>query len=65
MQKTVVVAVEVHKKHPIYSKILRNTKRVKARNEAGAKLNDSVLIQECRPYGKDVSWIITEVIKEK
>ena len=27
MQKTVVVAVEVPKKHPIYGKNMRNTKR--------------------------------------
>ena len=65
MQKTVVVTVEMHKKHPIYSKIVKNTRRFKARNETDAKLNDVVVIEECRPFAKGVSWKVVGKVKEK
>lgn len=64
MEKTVVVAVEMPKRHPLYSKTIKNTKRMKAHNELGAKLHDTVLIEETRPYSKEVCWIVTEVISE-
>jgi len=62
MQKTVVVAVEVTKKHPLYKKSMRNTRRFKARNEIGAVLGDVVRIEECRPYSKEVCWKVLEVV---
>lgn len=65
MQKTVVVAVEVPKKHPLYGKEIKNTMRFKARNEAEAKLGDMVVIEESRPYSKAVNWVVMEVIEEK
>ncbi len=65
MQKTVVVVVEMHKKHPIYSKTVKNTRRFKARNDSDAKLNDVVVIQECRPFSKDVSWKVVGKVLEK
>jgi small subunit ribosomal protein S17 len=65
MQKTVVVAVEMHKKHPIYSKIVKNTRRFKARNDSDAKLNDVVVIEECKPFSKDVSWKVVGKVMEK
>jgi small subunit ribosomal protein S17 len=65
MQKTVVVAVEMHKKHPIYSKIVKNTRRFKARNDSDAKLNDLVVIEECSPFSKEVSWKVVGKVKEK
>ncbi len=65
MQKTVVVSVEIPKKHPIYKKSIKNTKRFKARNEMNAKLGDSVKIQESRPYSKETTWEVFEVITKK
>lgn len=65
MQKTVVVAVEMHKKHPVYSKMVKNTRRFKARNESEAKLYDVVVIEECKPYSKDVSWKVVGKVKGK
>jgi len=65
MQKTVVVTVEMHKKHPVYSKMIKNTRRFKARNDTDAKLNDVVVIEECRPFSKDSSWKVVGKVKEK
>ncbi|HOS88568.1 MAG TPA: 30S ribosomal protein S17 [bacterium] len=62
MQKTVVVAVEVPKKHPIYGKNIRNTKRFKARDDIGLSIGDEVIIEECRPFSKNVSFRIVEKI---
>lgn len=64
MQKTVVVAVDVPKRHPIYKKLVKNTRRFKARNEIEAKLSDVVRIEECRPFSKEVSWQVVEVLEK-
>ncbi|EKD96135.1 MAG: 30S ribosomal protein S17 [uncultured bacterium] len=61
MKKTVVVSVEIPKRHPKYGKSIKNTKRFKARNEKSAKLGDVVLIMESRPYAKEVTWEVIEV----
>lgn len=65
MTKTVVVAVELPKRHAVYGKIIKNTRKFKARNEMNAKLNSLVTIEECNPYSKDVCWIVTEVEEVK
>ena len=65
MNKTVVVAVDVTKRHPQYGKEMKNTKRFKARNEIEAKLNDLVVIEESRPYSKEVTWVVKEIIEEE
>ena len=65
MQKTVVVAVEVPKRHPIYGKNIKNTKRFKAHNELSAKLNDEVLIEESAPISKDKSWVVIKVFTKE
>ena len=64
MDKTVVVAVDVPKKHPVYKKTIKNTRKIKARNETEAKLGDVVRIEECRPLSKQVSFRVLEVTQE-
>ena len=63
MQKTVVVAVDVPKRHPIYLKIVKNTRRFKARDEIGVKVGDIVNIEESKPFSKDVAFIVKEVVE--
>lgn len=63
MQQTVVVAVNMPKKHPLYKKSIKNTRRFKAKNTIGAELNDKVIIQECTPFSKEGVWEIIEVLK--
>ncbi|OGC50467.1 30S ribosomal protein S17 [candidate division WWE3 bacterium RIFCSPHIGHO2_01_FULL_40_23] len=65
MQKTVVVSVEMPKRHPLYSKMIKNTRRFKAHNEIGAKKGDKVRIEECRPISKDKSFIVVKVLGEE
>lgn len=68
MTGVVIVVVDVPKKHPIYRKSLRNTKRFKAKNEVGAKIGDEVYIEESIPMSRHTKWIVKEVLtvhKEK
>jgi small subunit ribosomal protein S17 len=65
MQKTVVVSVDMTKRHPIYGKLIKNTKRLKARDEMGVAVGDIVIIEEHRPLSKEVTWIVVEKVDTK
>jgi len=62
MEKTVVVAVETKKRHPVYHKVVTKRKRFKAHDEVGAKIGDAVIIIESRPLSKDKRWKVVEVV---
>ncbi|MHB1653521.1 MAG: 30S ribosomal protein S17 [Desulfitobacteriaceae bacterium] len=62
MAKTVVVAVETKKRHPIYKRTITVTKRFKAHDENNsAHVGDTVAIMETRPISKDKRWRIVEI----
>lgn len=66
MDKTVVVAVETKKVHPLYKKAIRSTKKYKAHDENNAcKIGDKVKIVETRPLSKEKSWRVTEIMSKK
>jgi small subunit ribosomal protein S17 len=66
MDKTVVVAVETRKVHPLYKKAVRVTKRYKAHDENNAcKIGDKVKIVETRPLSKEKSWRVTEIMSKR
>src|SRR5688572_33506406 len=63
MDKTAVVAVERRERHPLYRKILRQTKRYKAHDPNNAAvLGDVVRIEESRPISKAKRWRIAETL---
>jgi small subunit ribosomal protein S17 len=63
MQKTVVVAVESTKRHRLYNKTLKRTKRYKAHDENNTcKLGDRVRIVETRPLSKEKRWRVAEIL---
>jgi len=65
MDKTVVVAVESHYKHPLYKKILRKVRRFKIHDpENICKIGDVVKISETRPLSKTKCWRLVEVVKK-
>jgi len=61
MEKTVVVAVERVFAHPAYKKRVKVVKRYKAHDESGAKVGDSVVIEETRPASKEKRWRVITV----
>ena len=65
MDKTIVVSIEDHVKHPVYGKIVKRTKRVHAHdanNECG--VGDTVLIMETRPLSKTKRWRLVNVVEK-
>ena len=66
MAKTVVVAVETRKVHPLYKKAIRVTKKYKAHDENNAcKIGDKVKIVETRPLSKEKRWRVAEITSTK
>jgi len=63
MEKTVTVSLVRRYAHPVYGKQVTRTKKVKARNEQGAKAGDTVRIMETRPLAKTVSWRVMEIVE--
>ncbi|HVZ76475.1 MAG TPA: 30S ribosomal protein S17 [Gemmatimonadaceae bacterium] len=64
MQKTVVVALERRVQHPVYGKMMTQTRRVKAHDEENsAKVGDTVRIMETRPLSKDKRWRVVEIVE--
>ncbi len=64
MQKTIVVAVEDHVKHPLYGKIVKRTYKLKAHDENNdCRIGDTVKVMETRPLSKDKRWRLVEIIE--
>jgi small subunit ribosomal protein S17 len=64
MEKTVVVSIERRVEHPVYGKMVRRTKKLKAHDEQNeAKTGDTVRIMETRPLSKDKRWRVVEIIE--
>ena len=64
MQKTIVVAVEDHVKHPLYGKIVKRTYKLKAHDENNDyNIGDTVRVMETRPLSKDKRWRLVEIIE--
>ena len=63
MDKTVVVAVQSLKEHPIYRKKYKVTSKFKAHDEANeARVGDTVLIEESRPLSATKRWRLVSII---
>jgi small subunit ribosomal protein S17 len=63
MEKTVTVSLVRRYAHPVYGKQITRTKKVKARDDHGAKTGDTVRIMETRPLAKTVNWRVTEIVE--
>ena len=65
MDKTIVVAVEDHVKHPLYNKIVKRTYKLKAHDENNeCRIGDRVEVMETRPLSKDKRWRVTNIIEK-
>lgn len=64
MQKTVVVAIENRKMHPIYRKVVTSTKKVMAHDETGAGIGAIVRIVQSRPISKRKRWVVESVLEQ-
>jgi small subunit ribosomal protein S17 len=64
MQKTIVVAVDYPRRHPLYSKVMTRTSKFKAHDEHNeCNIGDTVRIEESRPLSKEKRWVLREIIQ--
>ena len=64
MQKTVVVSVMTTKRHALYNKVLRHSKKYKAHDEQEVcQEGDTVKIEESRPMSRTKRWQVIEVVR--
>jgi len=64
MDKTIVVAVESHKIHPLYKKVMKTTYKLKAHDENNeCRVGDRVRVMETRPLSRDKRWRLVEIIE--
>ncbi len=65
MDKTIVVAIENHVKHPLYNKIVKKTYKLKAHDENNeCNIGDIVKVMETRPLSKDKRWRFVEIVEK-
>ncbi len=63
MDKTVVVAVETPKRHPLYKKTIKRVVKYKAHDENNeCRQGDMVRIVETRPLSRQKRWRVAEII---
>jgi small subunit ribosomal protein S17 len=66
MDKTVVVAVNSVKEHPIYRKQFKVTTKFKAHDEGNTcREGDLVEITETRPLSRDKRWLVARKVTAK
>ena len=62
--KTVIVTVSSFRRHPLYKKAVRTTKRFSVHNESlPLQIGDTVRIREVKPISKTKHFIIMEKVR--
>ncbi len=64
MDKTIIVAVKIREKHPIYGKFINKTTKLVAQDDKNTcNIGDTVKIMETRPLSKTKNWRLVEIIE--
>ena len=62
--KTITVLVETYKKHPLYHKRVKDSKKYTVHDETNkAKVGDTVRIVSTRPISKTKHFYLKEIVK--
>ena len=65
MDKTIVIAIEDHVKHPTYGKIIKRTIKLHAHDENNeCAIGDKVEVMETRPLSKTKRWRLVRIIEK-
>ena len=65
MDKTVVIAIADNVRHPLYTKIVKRTVKLKAHDENNeCRVGDRVEVMETRHLSKDKCWRVTNIIEK-
>ena len=63
MTKSVVVSLTRQFAHPLYGKQIKRTRKVKAHDDHGAHVGDTVRIMETRPLSKTKRWRVVSILQ--
>jgi small subunit ribosomal protein S17 len=64
MDKTVVVQVELHRRHKLYGKVMAKRNKFKAHDAQNTcQIGDLVKIVESRPLSREKRWVVTEILE--
>jgi small subunit ribosomal protein S17 len=63
MVRTVTVLLTRRSAHAAYGKQITRSSKLKARNDLGARVGDTVRIMETRPLAKTVFWRVVEIVE--
>ncbi len=62
--KTIVVRIDVTRRHPVYKKILRESSKLHAHDERNeAHTGDTVRVLETRPLSRTKRWRLDEILE--
>lgn len=65
MDKTIVVSIENHVKHPLIGKIVKRTYKLYANDEKNeAHTGDTVKVMETRPLSKLKRWRLVNIVEK-
>jgi small subunit ribosomal protein S17 len=63
--KTCVVRIEERKKHPLYGKMITQSKKLHAHDEENVcGVGDTVVVMETRPLSKMKHWRLVEIVEK-
>lgn len=63
--KTITVLVETYRRHPLYNKRVKYSKKFRAHDEKNeAKMGDTVRIRMTRPLSKTKNYELVEVVSK-
>lgn len=63
MTKTVVVEITRTYQHPLYKKVVHDSKKVHAHDELGCQVGDEVQIVESRPLSATKRWVVQQIVR--
>ena len=65
MDKSIIVAVRIKEKHPVYGKFVNKTTKFVAHDEKNiCDEGDTVRIMETRPLSKTKRWRLVEIVEK-
>lgn len=65
MDKTVVVAIEEHVKHPKYGKVIKRTVKIHVHDENNeCNVGDKIEVMETRPLSATKRWRLVNIIEK-
>ena len=64
MNKTIVIEREITQAHPLYKKVMRKKRRLKAHTDTPVVLGEQVTVKSIAPKAKDVHYqVIGKAVK--